>query len=84
MKLTVPVKYVKNDNITPFSRVDCTRASTIMPGMRRSNEIPLTSLVCTRDKQHKIKTGVATTGGRSQEQRGAHNTENIQKAYHMF
>jgi hypothetical protein len=45
--LTVPVKYVRNDNITPFSRVDCTRALTIMPGTSRSIEIPLRSLVCT-------------------------------------
>jgi hypothetical protein len=45
-KLTVPVKYVRNDNITPFSRIDCTQALTIMPRTRRSIEIPLRSLIC--------------------------------------
>ena len=53
--LTVPVKYVRNDSITPFSRVDCTRALTIMPGTSRSIEIPLRSLVCTAVQHTKKK-----------------------------
>jgi hypothetical protein len=44
--LTVPVKYVRNDSITPFSRIDFTRALTIIPGTRRSIDIPLRSFVC--------------------------------------
>lgn len=53
--LTVPVKYVRNDNIIPFSRIDCTRALTIMPGIRRSIEIPLRSFVCIRVQQKYVK-----------------------------
>lgn len=47
-KLTVPVKYVRNDNMNPFSRVDRTEALINMPGIRRSIEMPLRSLVCIR------------------------------------
>ena len=43
--LTVPVKYVRNDNITPFSRIDFTRAFIIIPGTRRSIDKPLRSLL---------------------------------------
>jgi hypothetical protein len=32
--LTVPLKQVKNDNITPFSRTEWTRALTIIPGIK--------------------------------------------------
>lgn len=54
-KLTVPVKYVRNDNIIPFSSIDCTRELTIMPGLRRSIEIPLRSFVCIRAEQKSVK-----------------------------
>lgn len=40
------MKYVRNDNITPFSSIDFTRALTIIPGTRRSIDIPLRSLFC--------------------------------------
>lgn len=43
--LTVPVKYVRNDTIIPFSRVERTRALTIMPGTKRSMESPFKSLI---------------------------------------
>lgn len=62
--LTVPVKYVRNDSITPFSSIDCTRAVTIMPGTRRSIEIPLRSFVCIRAKPKKKMLIIEENGGR--------------------